>query len=327
MNRVELSRINLNQLVALQVLLSTVSVSLAAKQLFVTQSAMSKTLANLRELFDDQLLIRVGTKMQLTPLAQQMARELPKLLQSIEDFVDLRTFDPTTADLEIRMAVLSYLGQQLMPEFMARIQAFAPGIKVIAEGVTDNSWRRLEQGELDMVLAFPPRVGARPTSGEALGPVPFTTLVKEGHPLTQGDVTMDAFLSFPHVRYLVPAMTRYTGGLVDEWLADQNLRRRVIYDTPDVGSIVEIMRRTDCVYSGVDLRLLPGANLNDIVSVGMPEGLTVAELKFWMYMAPDRKYSAEMQWLSDTLKATYADMLFNQAAAQPAASHPGPSSD
>lgn len=309
MKRVELSRINLNQLVALQVLLSTVSVSQAAKQLFVTQSAMSKTLANLRELFDDPLLIRVGTKMQLTPLAEQLSKELPKLLQSIEDFVDLRSFDPSTADLEIRIAVLSYLGQQLMPEFLARLQKNAPGIRIIAEGVTDNSWRRLEQGELDLVLAFPPRVGARPTSGEALGPVPFTTLVKEGHPLTKNDITMDAFLSYPHVRYLVPAMTRYTGGLVDEWLADQNLRRQVIYDTPDVGSIVEIIRRTDCLYSGVDLRQLPGANLSDIVSVGMPEGLQVPELKFWMYMAPDRRYSAEMIWLSESLKATYADML------------------
>jgi DNA-binding transcriptional LysR family regulator len=315
MKRVELSRINLNQLVALQVLLTTVSVSHAAKQLFVTQSAMSKTLANLRELFDDQLLHRVGSKMQLTPLAEQLSRELPKLLQQIEDFVDLRTFDPTKADLEIRLAVLSYLGQQLMPEFIARIQTLAPGIRVIAEGVTDNSWRRLEQGELDMVLAFPPRVGARPTAGEALGPVPFTTLVKKDHPLASGEVTMDAFLAFPHVRYLVPAMTRYTGGLVDEWLADQNLRRRVIYDTPDVGSIVEIIRRTDCVYSGVDLRMLPGANLNDIVSVGMPDGLTVAELKFWLYMSPDRRYSAEMQWLSDTLKATYAEMLVSQGPA------------
>ena len=124
---------------------------------------------------------------------------------------------------------------------------------------------------------------------------------------------MDDFLSYPHVRYLVPAMTRYTGGLVDEWLAAQNLRRKVVYDTPDVGSIVEIIRRTDCVYSGVDLMQLPGSNLNDIVNIGMPPGLVVPELKFWLYMAPDRRYSAEMQWLSDFLKATYADMIAAEA--------------
>jgi DNA-binding transcriptional LysR family regulator len=313
MKRVELSRINLNQLVALQVLLTTCSVSQAAKQLFVTQSAMSKTLANLRELFDDTLLMRVGTKMQLTPLASNLSKELPQLLQSIEDFVDLRSFDPSTADIELRLAVLSYLGQQLMPEFLARLQREAPGIRVISEGVTDNSWRRMEQGELDMIIAFPPRIGARPTAGEALGPVPFATLVKKGHPLTKSEITMDDFLSYPHVRYLVPAMTRYTGGLVDEWLAAQNLRRKVVYDTPDVGSIVEIIRRTDCVYSGVDLMQLPGSNLSDIVNVGMPPGLVVPELKFWLYMAPDRRYSAEMQWLSDFLKATYADMITAEA--------------
>jgi len=55
--------------------------------------------------------------------------------------------------------------------------------------------------------------------------------------------------------------------------------------------------------------------------------LTVAELKFWMYMAPDRKYSAEMQWLSDTLKATYADMLKNPTALQEEANPQGLSID
>ncbi len=309
MNRVELSRVNLNQLVALQVLLNTCSVSQAAKQLFVTQSAMSKTLANLRELFGDQILTRIGTRMQLTPLAEQLSSELPQLLQSIEDFVDLRTFDPLTADLEIRIAVLSYLGQQLMPSFMAKLQQEAPGIRVISESVTDTSWTRLQQGELDILLAFPPRIGNLPAAGESLGPVKFATLVKEGHPLTKTKVTIESFLKYSHVRYLVPAMTRYRGGLVDEWLADHNLSRKVVYDTPDVGSLTEVIRQMNCVYSGVDLQRLPGVNLSDIVEVDMPEGLEVPELKFWMYLSPDRRYSAETKWLSERLRTTYEELL------------------
>jgi len=309
MNRVELSRVNLNQLVALQVLLSTCSVSQAAKQLFVTQSAMSKTLANLRELFDDQILIRVGTRMQLTPLAEQLSRELPRLLQSIEDFVDLRVFDPKTADLELRIAVLPYLAQQLMPTFIAHMQEIAPGIKVTSENVSDKSWARLQQGELDLILGFPPRVGELPSAGEVLGTTRFATLVREGHPLTKTKVTLDEFLKYPHVRYLVPSMTRYRGGLVDEWLADRSLTRRVVFDTSELGSLMESLRKMECVYSGVDLQKLPGLNMQGVVEVDMPEGLEIPELKFWMYISPERRFSSETKWMAAELRKCYQSLM------------------
>lgn len=61
-----LNRIDLNLLIALSVLLKEQNVSKAAEVLFLTQSAMSKTLTRLRVLFDDELLYRSANKMQLT---------------------------------------------------------------------------------------------------------------------------------------------------------------------------------------------------------------------------------------------------------------------
>src|SRR4051794_25243777 len=70
---VDLSRVNLNLLVALDALLTEPSVTRAAARLGVTQSALSHTLRQLREVFDDALLVRGRGGMVLTPRAQQLA--------------------------------------------------------------------------------------------------------------------------------------------------------------------------------------------------------------------------------------------------------------
>ncbi|HSF82215.1 MAG TPA: LysR family transcriptional regulator, partial [Anaerolineales bacterium] len=62
-----LARIDLNLLVALQVLIEEQSVTRAAERLYITQPAMSKTLQRLRELFDDPLFIRSGRGLIPTP--------------------------------------------------------------------------------------------------------------------------------------------------------------------------------------------------------------------------------------------------------------------
>ena len=48
----ELAKIDLNLLISLQVLLEERNVSRAAERLFITQPAMSKTLARLRQVFN-----------------------------------------------------------------------------------------------------------------------------------------------------------------------------------------------------------------------------------------------------------------------------------
>lgn len=71
-----LARIDLNLLVALQVLLEERNVSKAAERLFITQSAMSKTLGRLRELFDDPLFTRSSHGMVPTPRALDIQKKL-----------------------------------------------------------------------------------------------------------------------------------------------------------------------------------------------------------------------------------------------------------
>ena len=61
--------LDLNLLVAMDALLTERSTTRAGERIYLSQSAMSGALARLRAFFDDELLIQVGQRMVLTPLA------------------------------------------------------------------------------------------------------------------------------------------------------------------------------------------------------------------------------------------------------------------
>ena len=65
-------RLDLNLLVALDLMLRLQSISRAAEQMNMSQSAMSNALTRLRQYFDDPLLVQVGRRLELTPRAEAM---------------------------------------------------------------------------------------------------------------------------------------------------------------------------------------------------------------------------------------------------------------
>src|SRR5574337_1177870 len=93
----DLRRIDLNLLVAFDVLLKERSVTRAAEQLSITQSAMSATLNRLRKLFDDPILIKEGRGVVPSPLAESLVEPVDDLLTRSERVLTrARTFDPAT---------------------------------------------------------------------------------------------------------------------------------------------------------------------------------------------------------------------------------------
>src|SRR5262245_2944373 len=72
--------VNLNLLVSLEALLEERHLGRAALRLQVTQSAMSHGLRQLRSLLGDELLVRSGNAMLLTPRAEALAAPLARAL-------------------------------------------------------------------------------------------------------------------------------------------------------------------------------------------------------------------------------------------------------
>ena len=84
-----LDGLDLNLLVALRALLREASVTRAAHRLGQTQPTVSRMLATLRTAFDDELLVRAGRGMSLTPLAKSLRKIGTKMVRKCLTLVEI----------------------------------------------------------------------------------------------------------------------------------------------------------------------------------------------------------------------------------------------
>lgn len=127
MTSFDIRRIDLNLLVALDALLTERSVSAAARRLGVTQSAASQSLAKLRRHFDDELLHRVESRYQLTPLAMDLQPRVDEVMQELGSVLARADeFDPSTTEREFVVHVSDYAAFVIGGSIVAFLAEAAP---------------------------------------------------------------------------------------------------------------------------------------------------------------------------------------------------------
>lgn len=150
----QFNQFDLNLLRALDALLSERNVTRAAARLFVTQQAMSGSLGRLRDHFGDQILVKVGRNMELTPLARSLAVPVREALLKIRSALETQPeFDPTTAVRNVRIAMSDYASLIFLPRLLSRLASEAPHMKIEVEGLGEQSFPKLESGDLDFCMA------------------------------------------------------------------------------------------------------------------------------------------------------------------------------
>ena len=125
-----LNRLDLNLLVALDALLTERSITLAAERICLSQPATSGALARLREFFNDDLLVRVGAKMQPTPLGESLAEPVHNILLQIQATVERGIeFDPFTCNRKFKFLAGDYSSTVLLTAVAKHINTLAPEIQ------------------------------------------------------------------------------------------------------------------------------------------------------------------------------------------------------
>ena len=128
-----LNEFDLNLLVALDALLRERSVTRAGACLHLSQSAMSGSLARLRDLLGDELLVPVGRRMVLTPVAEQLARPLRQALLDIRSALSTKPeFEPATAERHISIGASDYTSIILLGDVLRQAKSEAPNVTVLA---------------------------------------------------------------------------------------------------------------------------------------------------------------------------------------------------
>ncbi len=132
-----ISKLNLNLLRPLVALLREQNVSKAANLLGLTQSATSLSLKQLRELFQDELLIRSqGSRMTLTVFAKTLLQPAQEALYQAEKvFLAHIPFYPETSTKTFHIGMSDYIAYRVLPKLMQHLASVAPFIKIVQHAV------------------------------------------------------------------------------------------------------------------------------------------------------------------------------------------------
>ncbi|MEP7313847.1 MAG: LysR family transcriptional regulator [Pseudomonadota bacterium] len=191
--------LDLNLLVALDVLLDERNVSRAAERLHLSQPSASAALARLREYFNDPLLEPQGKRMIPTAFALRLRPLLADVLVDVDRMLgEVRKFDATTSTRWFRIAVSDYLVAVLFPRLVQLLRTQAPLIRIDLQAPSDSTADLMEQGEIDVLLT-PQEHCARDHPVELLFEERFVIAGCAQNPIFGGPLSEEAFYEAGHV--------------------------------------------------------------------------------------------------------------------------------
>jgi DNA-binding transcriptional LysR family regulator len=238
-------RPDLNLLVALDVLLAEGNVSRAAQRLRLSPSAMSRTLARLRETTADPLLVRAGRGLVPTPRALELRDRVSQLVQDTEAVLRpagkpnleqlVRTFTLRTSDGFV---------ENFGPALLARIAEEAPSVRLRFVQKIDKDSTPLRDGTIDLETGVVENTMGPEVRAQALFRDRFIGVVRIGHPLTQGEITPARYAAG---RHLLVSRRGLEKGLIDEALKPFGLERQIVTIVSGFSTALALARASDLI--------------------------------------------------------------------------------
>lgn len=204
-----LRQINLNSLPVLREILRQGSITKAAETLNITPPALSNTLRLMRGYFADDLIVRSGREMVLTPRASRLLLGLETALSRVEDALFETEFDVSTSTEQIDIAMTDHSIALFAAPLTLILQIEAPFMRVSFTGVSRNIVADFTTGKLDMMLTPRAQLGYGHFDAKTMAEIRSETLFSEplvcigrasDAALTKG-LSLEEYLQRPHVGY------------------------------------------------------------------------------------------------------------------------------
>ncbi len=243
MHGVQLSSIDANLLVALDALVQERNVARAARRVGLSPSAMSHTLARVREMLGDPVLVRSGRAMTVTPRALEIAAPLREGLASISRALE----KPAPLDLKrerrvVRLAAVDFAQNHVVKRLAVRLRNEAPLVDLVTVGAGSSALDELKSGAIDALIAA--QGNLRGLARRPLADEPFVCVVRRGHPCLSSRFTLKRFAELEHV---IVSPRGKTIGATDAGLRKKGLKRRVVLAVPTFLAAALVVAETDLV--------------------------------------------------------------------------------
>jgi len=242
---------NIKHLEHLLALADTGSFSRAAEKLFLTQSALSRSIQSLELDLGAKVLDRIGKRNELTPLGQDVVararhivREAAELRQSAKLLQD-----GGRGSMSVGMG--SGPAALLLVPLMCAASTRAGMRVAVTQGPVELQILQLRSRQLDaMVVDMRRVIPATDLNIESLAELRGGLVVRAGHPLAaQKSVTLADVLRYPVAS--TPLSDEVARALVDQFGPQANPSEMVTLRCDDVASLVQTAAQTDAVFLGV----------------------------------------------------------------------------
>ena len=238
-----LRQLDLNLLVALDVLIAEASVTRAAEKLNTSQSAMSHSLKRLRTILNDDILIRTSREMEVTTYARQISNRVRQILSEIQStLLEKEVFDPSTTNETFRIAASDYVESAIGTNLLQRLSTHAPGIRIrISNLDKENVMNALDNNLIDVIIDAKLPLKSWHVE-QNLYQEEFVCVAKEDNSMTE--LSIADYIKRSHV---LVSMRDDFQGAYDEILKQQQKSRRVIWSTTHFMTVPLLLANSNCV--------------------------------------------------------------------------------
>lgn len=238
---------DLNLLITLDVLLAEGSVAAAAKRLRLSPSAMSRALARLRETTGDPLLVRAGRGLVPTPRAVALREQVSRLVQEANAVLrPVQSLDMAQVARTFTLRTSEEFVENFGPALLARIAQDAPGVRLRFINKIDKDSTLLREGSVDLETGVVDPTASPEVLTQALFRDRLVGVVRSGHPLSRGDVSVERYAAGQHVYVSRRGQDR---GQIDDALEAQGLTRQIDTIVAGFATAIALARDTDLIAS------------------------------------------------------------------------------
>lgn len=248
------SALDLNLLRVFDAMMGELSTTNAARQIGLSQPAVSTALSRLRRVTGDELFVRDGRKMVPTALALSMREPVRAALKQLEGvFSEIAAFDPAFSDRTFTLLGSDYFSTMLMPELARVVHPEAPKVTLrMLDAAQIEVAEKLSNGTADLAihrkLEMPGWIASTKLfQGRLVCVAAKGNTVLAAHGLKAGDrIPPEIFCLMPQVLLSVDGSSV---GTMDAALRERGLKRQIVMTVPHFHAVALAVSRSDLLAS------------------------------------------------------------------------------
>ncbi|NQZ33546.1 MAG: LysR family transcriptional regulator [Oceanospirillaceae bacterium] len=291
---VALSQLDFKLLLCLNALIAHKNVSRAADEMHMSQPSMSRSLAKLRELFNDPLFVRTSHGMEPTSRAMALSQPLQRTLDQLSSLLISQDFSPKLCQRNFRLHMSSYTSQAHLAAIATDFYLQAPNAQLEIIDIKGKSLQHHSAQVIDLALGSQMTYVPDYFHQLSVGEEQMRCFMSATHPLANAALDLESFLQYPH------AVVSLGGGPnlpLESQLNALGKSRKVGFRTPHYLSALEVVSNTQMLFNTSPIVPQGFARHFNLVAKKIPLKMPVS--RYYLSWPPTLHKDPAHQWLRE----------------------------